>query len=264
MRRIFVLMGVVVAAQAQSDFAPARQAEAPRPGEVNANDPRLQEILTLWEKRGVSKSLDVAYTKVVTLAPPLDFKKDRFAGRIVIDRPTNRAVFKEIKQVGDLWEPHQRILLTGGRLYRYRPDASSIVEIPHNPAELRGRANMTVLAGFTKAFTLDYNCMLQGHQLPFLFDMNVAEARRRYKEITLVRESLSTALITLTEAAGAGIGTELHAMIEVDKKTWLPKRVVWYGPGQATCVFSFTQIKRDGPVREEDLAVIPIERWKSK
>lgn len=270
MRRLVVMMGVVAAAHVQSNPAPAQQAEAPRPGEVkanaNANDPRLQEILALWEKRVASKSLDVTYTKIVTLPTPpfaAGSKKDRFGGRLVIDRP-DRAVFEESKLVDKARKPYQRFLLTGQRLYRYRPNASSILEIPHGPVEEREKRANTVLARISRVFTPDYDRFLGSDQLPFLFDMNVADAHRRYKQMTLVRESPSTALIRLTEATNGGPATEIHAIFEVDKATWVPRRVVLYGPDQPTRDYSFTQIKRDGPIRDEAFQLIPIERWKSE
>ena len=185
--------------KAKTSAPPARAVEDP------ARVRKMDELLAQWAAHCKTlESLSVRYTRIDN-DPVFDVKKE-YVGQAHFRRKDLIYLdFNEVKDGASKPVFDERIVCDGGKIYQFVGKTKQIFVYPL-PKEAQAKA-------------------LNQGALPFLFDMNVANAKQRYKMI--FRDETKTAyqiqVIPLLE-----IDREeyLQAMVQLSKETFLPERIM--------------------------------------
>ncbi len=214
------------AAQPAPAAAPAPVDPAAVKAQQVADRQAMDDVLAQWEVKSKKiVSLDVAFEKIERSK---GFGDEFYQGRAMLQSPDlaclefrkvlldeNRKPIvkadKDGKPVVQLEkEPYERIVCTGTEVLQYAWDTRQIIVHPLDK-EIRQKA-------------------LQQGPLPFLFNMNAAETKRRYS-MSLLKQNEREYLIGIVPSEQIDKGAFTQAFLWLSKETYLPNKLVLYPVG---------------------------------
>jgi TIGR03009 family protein len=209
----------------------------------------MQQLLTLWAAQSAKlKTLEVTLHRVDS--DPKWGAEEHYGGKAVFQAPQLAYLdfrAEKMKEQSDPKDkrkkllvhvmnkknvpesvPFETILCTGEEVWQYRYDVRKIYVFPLDKNQ-RKRA-------------------LEEGPLPFLFNMQVAEANRRY-QMVLKAEDQTRYLVGIQPLLKEDQDTFSLAWIYLDKNYLLPKRIYLVGPdGHSAKDFQISHIKANEPV----------------
>lgn len=237
----------------ESKAAPPRVAQADPRARGNAEAPPLVEdpekareldaILKKWEEKSATiTQLDATFQRVDT---NLAFKKTKkYEGRALLKAP-NLACLNLDEINPDAQVPkkfHERILCTGDDVVQYDGKARQIIIYPLDKGQ-KQRA-------------------LQQGPLPFLFDMKVADVKKRY-QMTLMIKGRDAYRIKIVPKEEIDRDAFAEALLDLNRQTFLPDALLLTSPNEKdTQTYRFTKISTDKPVADDNFKLKKIEGWK--
>jgi TIGR03009 family protein len=203
----------------------ATPAEARAAAEQEPFDPKMDELLRLWERQSRKlKSLDVMIYRRDIDGRAVLGGEEHYQGTAKFESP-NRAYIefnlikldRKKKPVIDpktrrrVTERYEVIKCTGSEVWQYKFDTKQIFVYPLSKEE--------------QARALDEG------PLPFLFNMNADDARNRY-HMTLLpeKENAKVHLVEVTPKLAIDREDFGKALIELEKQYLLPTRIVLFAP----------------------------------
>jgi TIGR03009 family protein len=239
------------ARQAARTAAPA--GSAPAPAAAAAPDPRkMEQILELWSQRSKSvKTLGVQFLREDVVQAWAE--TTRFEGTAYLQSPSR--AFLKFDRIGEDGKAQlsEQIICTGERVYHFQAETKQVSIYPLAPEDKQ-------------------KAMEEG-PLPFLFNMDAANARTRYA-MTLMKEDAANYLISITPIQKADQESFSRAFIFLDRKGLKPTKIVLVDPSNKkdTKTFTIRDIQEnltinagwfnaDGFVRKYVQAAKPEERW---
>jgi TIGR03009 family protein len=234
-----------------------QQAAAPQPA-MN-----MGQLLQLWAEQSAKlKTLELAIYRIdehrawgdvehyqghAAFRTPqlafLDFRKVKMQEQ-ADPKDKKKKVLAPVKKNNKIESvPYQTIVCTGQEVWDYRYDVKQIYIFPLNKDQ-RKRA-------------------LEEGPLPFLFNMNVAEAQRRYK-MTLIEEDEKRYLVKVIPLLKDDQESFSVAWVYLDKKFLLPTRIYLLAPDRKSSKdFQLSQIQANKPVNQNFFAgTNPGKGWK--
>lgn len=211
--------------------APVAKPAPPRAVESPATTARMEELLQAWAQRSArTKTLDASYTRVDR--SPVWSLETHYKGRALLVAPNLACIDLQKAKPKPGEDPfHERIICTGDKVYHYQ--ATKQIFIYPLDQQDRKRA-------------------LEEGPLPFLFNMRVEEAKKRYKMI-LVREDSSHVLIQIIPLLPIDRENFIQAVVRLDKEKFLPEALTLVEPnGKDTQNYAFTKIDRDVEIKESN------------
>lgn len=211
--------------------APAAAKPAAPP--IDPNGVRMQLLLAQWAKQSTQlRSLDV---KIRRLDKSAKWDDETYEGRAMFKSPNQawldfqKVVEKEGKKQ---LVPHERIICTGKQVWQYRSDTHQIY-VHELGVQQRQRA-------------------LQEGPLPFLFNFQADEARKRY-QMKLLTEDPKSYVISVLPLLPIDKEAFSAAWVELDKTMLLPTQIVLLDPeGKSKKFFQMSGIKPNAPVMAEN------------
>jgi TIGR03009 family protein len=215
--------------------APVQKGASARPPQAEGNqvippappDPaaraKMEDILKEWEAKSAStKTLDAEFTRI-------DYSgiwKDTtvYRGRALLKSPNLACLNLELIPE-DRSDPkfHERIICTGKEVWHYEGEKRQIFVYPL-AQEDRKRA-------------------LEQGPLPFLFNMNAAEIKKRY-ELTFKKETAGSYQIQVLPRQAIDRDSFSQAVIVLNRATSLPDALYLYSPnGKDFQFFFFTKAR---------------------
>lgn len=215
----------------------------PRTQGITKADPakvaKMEAVLNEWAARSAEvKSLDAKFERIDRKPLWDNGKPTTYRGRALLQSP-NKACINIEKIVppdkkGVDTEFYERIVCTGREVYHYTAPTVQIFVYPLDAA-VRGHA-------------------LEEGPLPFLFDMKVDEARRRY-HMTYEGEDDSEFNISIEPLQAIDRENFTRAQIYLNKRTYLPNSLKLYHPnGKDTESYLFSTIERNKELRQSNFA----------
>lgn len=204
--------------RATQDPEAAKIQPAPTP------DPRrMDAVLEAWAKRTqATKSLYVKFLRTDIVSAWND--QSTYEGLAVLRTPN--LAYLDFKLIGAEGKatPHERIVVTPDFVYQF--------DSPKQQVHI-----------YQMAQDAQQRAMDEG-PLPFLFNMNVAQARERYA-MTLARESEKHFLVSIDPKAEADKEAFGRAYIWLNKSTFQPDRIMLIDPnnGKDTKSYDIQEIK---------------------
>lgn len=213
------------AAPSAAGTAPA-QAAATRP----APDPRrMSELLVDWEAR--SKTTKTLYAKFTREDVIDDWdEKTQYDGAAFLQSP-NLAYLNFEKLGADGKKTfNERIVCTGDRVYQFLADSKQV--------------HMYALSQEDRL-----KAMEEG-PLPFLFNMNAADANKRYR-MQLIEENAELALIAIYPLQDVDREAFSRAYVWLNKSTFLPSKIQLMDPSNQknSKTFRFSDVRRNIEVK---------------
>lgn len=213
--------------------APAQGAGAAMPKPVDpAAERRMQELLREWEAR--SQDDVTIYTEFTRTDTSVELLKPRkFRGMALLHRPNKACLnFDEVSADGKSAKFHERIVATGDEVYHFLGPSQQVFVYPL-AQDQRRRA-------------------LEEGPLPFMFNMRVDEAQRRF-QMDLLQEVPATdklpprSLIRIIPKLAIDREEYLEARVVLNMETFLPMALVLTLPnGKDTKRFDFARMERNG------------------
>lgn len=211
--------------------APVARETLPRAVDSPAATARMEELLQAWAQRSArTKTLDASYTRVDR--SPVWSLETHYKGRALLVAPNLACIdLQKAKPKPGEDSFHERIICTGDKVYHYQ--ATKQIFIYPLDQQDRKRA-------------------LEEGPLPFLFNMRVEEAKKRYKMV-LVREDKTHVLIQIIPLLPIDRENFIQAVVRLDKEKFLPDALTLVEPnGKDTQNYAFTRIDRDVEVKESN------------
>jgi TIGR03009 family protein len=212
----------------------------------------MEQILDLWSQRSKSvKTLGVQFTRE-DVVKTWD-EKTLYEGTAYLQSPSR--AFLKFDKIGEDGKPKfsEQIICTGERVYHFQADTKQVSIYPLAPEEKQ-------------------KAMEEG-PLPFLFNMDAANARTRYV-MKLVQEDAKAYLISITPIQKADQESFSLAYIILDRTALKPTKIVLYDPSNKKDTKSFTirdvqenlkinegWFNADGFVQKYVQAARPEDRW---
>lgn len=240
--------------------APAKAAPAPSdPAAIKTQQlaaekgqQEMNDLLAEWEKQSKKvTSLDVGFERVDKMGAA--WGNVYYHGRAMLKSPDLACLEFRKYKVGEDGqpskplqlekEPNERIVCTGKEVLQYEWDEKVIYVYPLEK-EVRQKA-------------------LQQGPLPFLFNMNAADARRRYG-MTLLKEDDKEYTISIVPREEIDRSSFTRAFLWLNKQTFLPNTLQLYPVGQKELQeFKFDAIQPNKPMDEGMFApATKIAGWK--
>lgn len=245
MRRICTAATITLAALALDSaataqpMAPARPRTRPMAKADPAKVAKMEAVLREWAARSAEvKTLDAKFERIDRKPLWDNGKPTTYRGRALLQSP-NKACINIEKIVppdkkGVDTEFYERIVCTGKDVFHYTAATTQIFVYPLDAA-VRGHA-------------------LEEGPLPFLFDMRVDEAKRRY-HMTYNGEDDIQFNITIEPLQAIDRENFTLAKIYLNKKTYLPDSLVLNHPnGKDTESYLFSTIERNKEIRPSNFA----------
>jgi TIGR03009 family protein len=262
----FLGTGALVAAgqDREDQPGPARRGPAPAAAGGAANRMDMERLLKLWERQSaLLKTLEVLMYRI-DKTPGWD--EDHYEGHAAFRSPQLAYLdFRKVKtrldpdpkdpkkkQVVPLVDartrqrisvPHQSIICTGTEVWHYRYEVRQIFIYTLN-ANQQQRA-------------------LEEGPLPFLFNMNAADAHRRY-EMALQGENDRVYFVVIKPKLKEDMEAFRTAWVFLDRKYLLPTRIVLFEPdGKSTQDYRVEKTWANQPVEDKYFrGVDPGKPWK--
>ncbi|AGA25796.1 outer-membrane lipoprotein carrier protein LolA [Singulisphaera acidiphila] len=218
------------AQQQAKSVAPAKAAAPP----IDPDGSRMQLLLAKWAKQSTQlRSLDV---KIRRIDMSSKWDDEEYEGRAMFKSPNQawldfqKVVVTEGKP--NQLVPHERIVCTGKQVWQYRSDTHQVF-VHDLGLQQRQRA-------------------LQEGPLPFLFNFQADEARKRY-QMKLISEDPKSYVISVLPLLPIDKESFSAAWVELDKTMLLPTQIVLLDPeGKSKKRFVMSGIKPNAPVMAEN------------
>lgn len=198
--------------------APAARPAAPAPAPARPDPKRMDGILDAWSQRSKTvKSLYARFTREDVVHAWQD--RSKYDGQAYLMSPN--LAYLNFEKVGEDGKPapYERIVCTGDRVYHFMADSKQ-VHVYTLAQQERQRA-------------------LEEGPLPFLFNMDAAQARLRY-QMTLLQENEELYLIAITPLQKVDREAFSRAYIYLDRTRFLPTKIQLVDPNNGKDTKTFT------------------------
>jgi TIGR03009 family protein len=209
----------------------------------NGNTKEMDDLLADWEKRSAQiKTLRATFTRSDKEA--VAGVTRNFRGEAELKAPDLAYLdFREYVKPNELNAIHERIVCTGQEVLQYVAETKQIFVFPLAKQEKQR--------------------IMEEGPLPFLFNMKVQEAKRRYRMQLLKAQNPNQYLIHIIPLQEMDKKGFKEALVLLNKETFLPDAIKMTGPnGKDTQTFKFLGIHVNQPVDESKFKAVAFRGWK--
>lgn len=230
-RNVFMILVVLIALGALTQPRSLGQPPAgPPPAPVN--DPRLDQLLTRWEKE-TTNCATLAAEVTCSRKNPVFNRTEKLVGFAKFMKLQNGEYLArlELKSQEDP-NRYEKYICTGGYIYVFRPEEKMI---------------LTYTVPKAQAGQLP-----DDGALPFLFGMKSEIAKKRYN-LKVARETEHYTYLEVQPIYPRDKADFVHARLAILNKDWptlpkdTPKEIYWVEPNQVEVKWDITKLQRDVP-----------------